>query len=773
VIFGFLLACYLLTYTGVIQSSDGLAMFATTESMVRRGQGDMNQLLWMGSQQGEFGPDGNLYSRKGLGMSLLALPLVGMAQIWDLLGLVQTALLLNPLLTALTGALIFRAALRLGWQRNTAIASALIFGLATMAWPYTQTLFSDPVCAFGLFAAFYGLYSFGQTGRKRYLLAGAVGWGIAYLARSINLATLPIYFIGLWLALVHRARLQQRIVRGQRVDWRLTLRQQWRPLVTFAIPVVIAGLVSLWWNWLRYGDILETGYAATETFSAPWLSGIWGLIAGPARGFFWYNPVLLLALPGAVWFWRRAPRVLAIVVALSVVYVLTYGKWYMWHGGYSWGPRFLVPIIPFVALLVGPTWQRLIADRNWGWLGVAVTIGITALSVAVQVLGMLIPFGLVQDWLAANVQPLFAPETFTRLQYSPLVLQWQFISSDSIIFAWWRGGQGWGAIDWLALAIPLTAVLVGVFVLVRQVRWLREDGFVDSPRNTLYMLALVAIGLALLTYHGQAAATSDNALVAKRIDQAAQPDDAILHLRPTETQQFSNSYHGRLPEYGLTNGESVQTVDAWLNKFVADGHQRLWVVPDDLPPEASPWELALREDNYLLLDTRPAGQTGQRLALYALAGSQTLPETGLGTIFGDPVLASQEINKENGWFLLSGYRLTQETSPGKEILLTLRWQGLRDVDENYHVFVHLLNERGEKVAQRDGQPVQWLRPTSTWQPGEEIYDHYGIPLPADTPVGNYTIAVGLYDPVTGQRLPVSAGPGDYAIELGPVLVQNE
>src|SRR5688572_12816954 len=51
-----LFACYLLTYTATIDSSDGLAMFATTESMVRRGEIDSNSLLWMGNQQGNLGP---------------------------------------------------------------------------------------------------------------------------------------------------------------------------------------------------------------------------------------------------------------------------------------------------------------------------------------------------------------------------------------------------------------------------------------------------------------------------------------------------------------------------------------------------------------------------------------------------------------------------------------------------------------------------------------------------------------------------------------------
>jgi hypothetical protein len=104
------------------------------------------------------------------------------------------------------------------------------------------------------------------------------------------------------------------------------------------------------------------------------------------------------------------------------------------------------------------------------------------------------------------------------------------------------------------------------------------------------------------------------------------------------------------------------------------------------------------------------------------------------------------------------------------LLLALRWESLRPMQNNYQVFVHLLNANNDKLAQRDGQPVQWLRPTSTWQPGEKIIDRYGMILPADLPTGTYTIAVGLYDPVTGQRLPISAGPRDYAIELGPVVV---
>src|SRR5689334_9896617 len=122
-----LFACYLFTYTALIDSSDGLAMFATTESMVRRGEIDSNQLLWMGNQQGNIGPDGDLYSRKGLGMALLAYPMMWVALVWPALGLAQMAMLLNPILTAWTGGLIFRSGRRQGWSRATSTALALIF----------------------------------------------------------------------------------------------------------------------------------------------------------------------------------------------------------------------------------------------------------------------------------------------------------------------------------------------------------------------------------------------------------------------------------------------------------------------------------------------------------------------------------------------------------------------------------------------------------------------------------------------------------------------
>ena len=120
-------------------------------------------------------------------------------------------------------------------------------------------------------------------------------------------------------------------------DWAARVRTAfwvyWRPAVAFAIPVALGAIISLWWNSARFGSLWDTGYVESETFSANWLVGLFGLTAGPPRGFIWYNPILLLAIPG-----QRL--VLAAPAAASVpepgvggAHFAVYAKWYMWHGG--------------------------------------------------------------------------------------------------------------------------------------------------------------------------------------------------------------------------------------------------------------------------------------------------------------------------------------------------------------------------------------------------------------------------------------------------------
>ena len=341
-IFLLLFCCYLITYTGAIQSSDGLAMFTTAESLVRYGGVDSDQIQWIGLGQGLYGSDGRLYSGKGLGMLLVSVPLVWLAHVWPAIGLVQAALLVTPLFTAWTGALVFQAGRLLGWGRRVAVLTALLYGLATPAWAYTQTHFSDPVSAWGLFLTLYLLLCYARERRPSLLVFAGLSWALAYLTRPINLLTLPLY-AGALLYILEPAGLRvtlREVVARRRPDlrpWRAYLVRDRNAWLSFAVPVVEAGILSLLWNWVRYGNAWDIGYASDAGFYGDWLFDVWGLIASPGRGLIWYTPALWLAVIGGRWFWRRRRGLLLFCLSLSVLYIAVYAKWHSWHGGWAWG----------------------------------------------------------------------------------------------------------------------------------------------------------------------------------------------------------------------------------------------------------------------------------------------------------------------------------------------------------------------------------------------------------------------------------------------------
>jgi len=106
-LFALLFSVYLLTFSGRYHASDEMSMLAATDSLARRGAWDTELIRWMGEQQGSFGPDGHLYSRKGIGTTLAALPLYWLAVQTEQVGNVQAAMLTDAIVTALTGALVY------------------------------------------------------------------------------------------------------------------------------------------------------------------------------------------------------------------------------------------------------------------------------------------------------------------------------------------------------------------------------------------------------------------------------------------------------------------------------------------------------------------------------------------------------------------------------------------------------------------------------------------------------------------------------------------
>lgn len=103
----------------------------------------------------------------------------------------------------------------------------------------------------------------------------------------------------------------------------------------------------------------------------------------------------------------------------------------------------------------------------------------------------------------------------------------------------------------------------------------------------------------------------------------------------------------------------------------------------------------------------------------------------------------------------TGYDLAPSTlRAGNTLTLTIYWQANMFIERSYTVFVHLVGPDGRIYAQQDLPPAGGTRPTTGWFPGEFIRDMYLLTVDPLAPSGEYRIAVGWYDPTTGQRVPV-------------------
>ena len=130
-----------------------------------------------------------------------------------------------------------------------------------------------------------------------------------------------------------------------------------------------------------------------------------------------------------------------------------------------------------------------------------------------------------------------------------------------------------------------------------------------------------------------------------------------------------------------------------------------------------------------------------------------------------------------GQAALLGYDISDESvKTGETITVTLYWQALARMAEDYKVFVHLVGPGPEEriAAQSDKAPLDGLWPTWAWEPGYPVRDEYRLDLPADLPSGTYELLAGLYRPSDGWRVPLQGAEGrvkDSAMILGQVQVQ--
>ncbi len=311
--------------------------------------------------------------------------------------------------SAMAGVLVYRLAREWTGASRIAIVVALTYGLATPAFAYANNLYGHQLSAFLLLSAFY-LASRAARGIRPMLYAALTG-----LALGVGLITeypTALIVAGIGLYALHKWRNIKMVAFACLAGLPPLLLMFAYNYAIFQTPLPVGYLYSPLYSELHHTGLVSVTYPKPDV--------IFQLLFGAQRGLFLLSPILLVALVGFYWFAReRALRAEFFLTLWAVTsFLLFNGSSAMWQGGFAVGPRYLVPMLPFLVLPLAFVWQH--ARATWVRAGIA---SVLALSVWLV-------------WITTISGQLFPQyQSFPLVQYSlPRFLQGDIARNVGMVF---------------------------------------------------------------------------------------------------------------------------------------------------------------------------------------------------------------------------------------------------------------------------------------------------------------------------------------------------
>jgi hypothetical protein len=369
------LSFYFLTFGRSQEYSyaDGSLMFNVTKSIVEDGS---FKTRVPGYYRGEVFITSSKY---GLGFSIFTVPFYIAAKIFALSAdpfALETItrfapMLANVVITATTCAVLFSFSCVLFQKKYYALIITILYGVATIAWPYSRYDFAEPLTGLCILISIYTLVLFQQSRKSSWLWISSIALSYAMFTRVVEATVILI-----WLSYVFWLFKKEKI------------RAKFNVIMGIAVTIFITLILFFWYNYYRYGNILITGYEEdiyhSRMFFKSLFTGIYGLLLSPGKGLLWYSaPVIMSGFAFPI-FWKQNRPLCWTFLSIIFMHLLIYSGWVAWEGGWCWGPRNLVPILPLLIISIGYWLQK-----NQGRI---LSASLFLIGFMVQFLGIVFPF---------------------------------------------------------------------------------------------------------------------------------------------------------------------------------------------------------------------------------------------------------------------------------------------------------------------------------------------------------------------------------------------
>lgn len=433
--------------SGVVDSQDGFQYLAVARNIYYKGKPTAPPYELYTRKNIHMpvltGKDGNSYGFTGLGFSIAMVPVVFLTdivyKIYDVAPPVHfplendwlillAASFTNAFFGALLGVIFFLYLIEFKLSKSQSLLLSFLFIFSTNLFVYTKHINAHMMFVTFLTLSFYLLKKYSSSKNKIFLFFSGISFGI--MAITYNSTFL----------LVTPALILYYFILSKPKRNRFFLKKIVSDFAVFLIGFLPGFITYLWFEDLRSAvvnqssPIFLTDYAQNRLLKVPipiLYEGLYGQLFSPGRSIFIYSPVLLIL----IFFWHKIkfflkPELIAFLV-LSAIYIIFYSAQYsigavdqgtvgLWHGESSWGPRYLLPLLPLGLLIVGYIYTKLSKLQRLFIFFPLVTLGLY-----VQILGVLIPYQTkyynLMDFNVNNQE--YRPFVYSNLlpRYSPIL----------------------------------------------------------------------------------------------------------------------------------------------------------------------------------------------------------------------------------------------------------------------------------------------------------------------------------------------------------------